>query len=334
VAVGVLWERKIDLNGLIDMPLDHGLIIDSGTGTAIANLIFAPESPKVVLASNTDLFISYYNVPPVWGGTTQLEFKSLLTVSDELDSLFFRHISFDTGPAAMDIHMDAAASILDESAITDLTAGYPIQAFFIPTELIALGEGNLYLGTGKISVNYGNPGYLAAVGGFHVAATPRFAHEYVHALSNQIAPQYTGNWNCLAEGFADALAFVAGHMPEKDFGPIGIKGLNFETNGCLAQSDIHDVGNCPLWHAKKKGLLTADFMHGLFHPQRTFSFNSCALSDIRAGNSLFVLFTEASGGADVRPALDAAGIPHAATYQQALSALGFAGQPYRITRSL
>jgi hypothetical protein len=38
---------------------------------------------------------------------------------------------------------------------------------------------------------------------------------------------------------------------------------------------------------------------------------------------LFVLFTEAAGGADVRPALDAANIPHAPTYEAALQALGF-----------
>jgi hypothetical protein len=69
--------------------------------------------------------------------------------------------------------------------------------------------------------------------------------------------------------------------------------------------------------------LTEEFMRGLYHPQHAYSFYSCALADRHSGDSLLVMYTEAAGGADVRPALDAAGIPHAPTYVEALMALGF-----------
>ena len=198
-----------------------------------------------------------------------------------------------------------------------------VTAYFFPTEMMQGGEGNFSFGNGVVTMNYGNPPYLNALGGFLKTASPRFAHEYAHELFGEIHPLYLGGSACLNEGIADALAFVSGHLPADEFGPVGVRGSNFETDGCLTQTATHDIGNCPLWHINVKNQLTETFIRGLFRPRRAYNFDSCSLSDIRTGNSLLVLFTEAAEGADVRPALDAAGIPHANTYAEALAALGF-----------
>ena len=55
----------------------------------------------------------------------------------------------------------------------------------------------------------------------------------------------------------------------EDFGPHGVRGLNFE-DGCQEPTGNHDIGNCSLWHVKKAGLLPPAFVRGLFTPQHTF----------------------------------------------------------------
>ena len=120
---------------------------------------------------------------------------------------------------------------------------------------------------------------------------------------------------------ADALAYAAGFLPEEDFGPVGLRGTDFES-GCTALSEIHDVGNCYFWHVKKAGLLNSGFLHGIFHPQHTYSFDSCAQNTIETGNSILVYFTEAACGASMIPVLESMKIPHAGTYGAAKQALG------------
>ena len=133
---------------------------------------------------------------------------------------------------------------------------------------------------------------------------------------------FSGDYSCLNEGIADALAFSVGFIPEEILGPIAMDRVNFDAD-CSAVSEVHDVGNCYFWHVKKAGLLTPTFLHGIFHPQHTFRFNSCDQKAITTGNSILVYFTEAAGGADLVTVLNSMKIPHAGSYEAAKQALGF-----------
>jgi len=292
----------------------------SGNGIVVSFLVWAFQAPKVIIGSAPDVLFSYYNVAPVWGGTTPLNFTSTLSTSALLDSVFYRHPSYDTGTAATDLHAQAQTVMMTERTMTGLTSEH-VTAFFMPTELAVQGEGNFSYGNGAVTINYGNPPYIAANGGIMNTAIPRFAHEYAHELFNEIRPAATGNSSCLNEGVADALAYAAGFLPEEDFGPFRVGGINFDSS-CTALGRIHDVGNCYFWHVKKAGLLTPGFLYGIFHPRHTFSFNSCAQNTIETGNSILVYFTEAAGGANMVPVLESMKIPHAASYDAAKQALG------------
>ena len=98
--------------------------------------------------------------------------------------------------------------------------------------------------------------------------------------------------------------------------------MDFDSS-CAALNEMHDVGNCYFWHVKKAGLLTRAFLHGIFHPQRSYDFDSCAQNTLKAGDNMLVLFTEAAGGANMVPILDSMHIPHAASYEAAKQALGY-----------
>ena len=304
-------------------PVDANLHLVSGNGQAIANYLWVYSALHLQLASESDLQISYYNIPLNWGGTTALNFEGIQLKSSLVDTVFYRHPSYDTGTAASQFHTQAQAIIMSERAITDLTTEHA-TAFVMPTELAVVsgGEGNFSYGNGTVTINYGNPPYIAALGGIANTALPRFAHEYAHELFNEIhSSVLSGNIFCFNEGAAEALAFLTGFLPETEFGPIGLRGDDFDA-GCLPLSESHDVGNCYFWHIKNSGLLTPSFMHGIFHPQHAFTFNSCTQTDIRTGNSVLVYFTEAAGGANMIPVLDSMKIPHADSYTAAKLALG------------
>jgi hypothetical protein len=285
----------------------------------VSHFVSAYETSKVIFASDPDVLLSYYDVAPVWGGTTPLNFASTLLSSALLDSVFYRHPSYDTGTAATDLHVQGQAVITTERTITGLTSEH-VTAFFMPTELVQ-GEGNFSYGNGTVTINYGNPPYIAANGGIMSGAIARFAHEYAHELFNEIRPAPAGGPGCLNEGVADALPYVAGFLPEARFGPVGEGGINFDSS-CTALSRNHDVGKCYFWHVKKAGLLTPSFLRGIFHPQHSFNFNSCAQNTTETGNSILVYFTEAAGGTDMVPVLDSMQIPHAGSYEAAKQALG------------
>ena len=306
----------------LDAPADTSLRLVSGNGTVISFLVWAYQGSKVIFGSAPDVLVSYYDVAPVWGGTTPLNFSSTLSTSALLDSVFYRHPSYDTGSAATDLHTRGQAVITTQRAMTGLTSEH-VTAFFIPTELSSAqgGEGNFSFGNGTVTVNYGNPPHIAASGGIVNAAIARFAHEYAHELFNEIRPAPAGNPSCLNEGVADALAYAAGFLPEADFGPVGLRGTDFDS-GCTALSESHDVGNCYFWHVKKAGLLTPGFLFGIFHPQHAFSFNSCDQNTIQTGNNILVYFTEAAGGTNMVPVLESMKIPHAGSYETAKQALG------------
>ena len=141
-------------------------------------------------------------------------------------------------------------------------------------------------------------------------------------MFEEIKSYFSGDYSCLNEGIADALAFAIGSIPEEILGPIGTGGINFDSD-CSAVSEVHDVGNCYFWHVKKAGLLTPAFLYGIFHPQHLFAFNSCDHTAITTGNSLLVYFTEAAGGIDMVPVLNSMKIHHEGSYEGAKQALAF-----------
>jgi hypothetical protein len=301
-------------------PADIAVTLASGNGLVSSPLVWAYQASTITLASDLDVLLSYYDLAPVWGGTTPLKFTSTLLTSALMDTVFYRHPSYDTGDAATQLHTQGQAVITAERAITGLTSEH-VTAFFIPSELAVEGEGNFSYGNGTVTINYGNPPYIAAQGGIPNAAIPRFAHEYTHELFNEISPAPAGDPSCFNEGVADAVAWFSGFLPEDQFGPVGVRGIDFDSS-CAALGEIHDVGNCYFWHVKKAGLLTQSFLHGIFHPQRAYSFNSCAQNTTDTGNAILVYFTEAAGGADMLAVLDSMQIPHAASYEAAKQALG------------
>lgn len=293
----------------------------SGTAGVTANIIQIAQAPFTEVRSDLDVTFSYYNVLPAWGSVTNIDFQSSFASSSVMGATFYRHISYNPDVTIESVLSQSLAVVATERQIVDKTSE-AIDAFFLPTELAA-GEGNFSFADGRVTINYGNPPYIDAVGGLIAATIPRFAHEHAHELFDEIRPRHQIESLCLNEGFADALGFVSGFMPEADFGPVGVAGINFETDGCGAAARTHDIGNCPLWHIKRLNMLTPSFMRSLAHPQHPYAFNSCKLSESQTGNALFIMFTEAADGADVRPALDAAGISHAPTYADALRELGW-----------
>lgn len=303
-------------------PVGSVLRLVSGNGQTNSSMLWAYQASKVIVGFSGDLRISYYDLTPGADGTTPLNFASTHLPSALLDTVFYRYPAYDVGTAAADLHERAQRVIAAQQAISGLTAEH-VTAFFMPTELAAVqGEGNFSYGNGTVTINYGNPPYIAAVGGIVNAALPRFAHEFAHELFDEIHTAFPDNATCLNEGIADALPYVAGFLPEDDFGPVGLRGSDFDA-GCNALAEAHDVGNCYFWHVKKAGLLTSSFLYGIFHPQHLFRFDSCSQNALHTGNSLLVYFTEAAGGADMVPALDSMKIPHAGSYAAAKQALGF-----------
>ncbi len=293
----------------------------SGPGAVLGTLVISRTSP-VILRSDVDVSLSYYGVAPVWGGITSLNFVSSTMASPELISTVFRYPTFLVNDEAAQLHERGRDIIVQESAIANIHPGQ-MQAWFLPSELATLGEGNFSDGNLHITINYGNPDYINAIGSVFATALPRFAHEYVHELFSEISESYPGNNSCLNEGLADAFAFAAGFLPEADFGPVGLRGADFNA-GCaeIAESfEVHDAGNCPFWQVRRLGLLSQIFVGRMLHPQHVIEFDSCDLTSERTGNALLVLFSEAAGS-DMTQAIDMAEIPNAGSFEAARLALG------------
>jgi hypothetical protein len=293
----------------------------SGSGIVNHSVVWDLGS-KIVLGSDQDVRISVYEVAPVWGGLTNLNFTSTLLSSTLLDTIFYRYTDYDTGTAAIDLHNQAQEIIKAERAMAGLTSKH-ITAFYFPPELNkdGRGGGNASYEDGTVGINYGSPSGIAHKGGIINGALPIFAHEYAHQLFDEIKSMFSDDYRCLNEGIADALAFSVGFIPEEILGPIASDRVNFDSD-CSAVSEIHDVGNCYFWHVKKAGLLTPTFLFGIFHPQHTFSFNSCDQKAMTTGNSTLAYFTEAAGGANMVPVLNSMKVPHAGSYETAKGELG------------
>ena len=298
----------------------------SGDGDAVnahPKFVRAYDASSVRLQSDHDLRLTSYGVEPSWGGTTDISFVSVQLTDPLIDLVFFRHQSYAPDTSIAQLHAKAQELVRREVEMTGITDNIHPIVYFLPGELTATrlgGEGNFSFGNGVMTINYGNPLYLSETGGIAKGPLARLSHEHAHELFHSIASVFPDNSICLNEGIADAVGFMSGFLPVEDFGPHGVRGLNFE-DGCQEQTGNHDIGNCSLWHVKKAGLLTPAFIRGLFTPQHTFVFDSCVLNR-ETGDSLLVYFTEAANGANMVPVLDAAKIPHAASYAEAKLALG------------
>ena len=293
----------------------------SGSGSVMGNLVFSSTSP-VVVKSDVDITLSYYGVTPAWGEVTSLNFVSWTMTSPELVTTVFRYPTFLVHDEPAQLHERGRDIIAHESQMAGLRPG-PMHASFLPSEFSTLGEGNFSDGNHNITINYGNPAYIAAVGSVYMTALPRFAHEYVHELFSDISTNYPGNNSCLNEGLADAFAFAAGFLPESDFGPIGLRRTDFNQGcaGIVANFESHDAGNCPFWQVQRLGLLMQGFVGQMLHPKHRIEFDSCDLTSARTGNALVVLFSDAAGR-DMTPAIQLAGIPNAGSLEGARRALG------------
>jgi hypothetical protein len=236
-----------------------------------------------------------------------MNFPTTTLSAEHVTTVFFEHP--DIPNAAVALHEQMIAIIDTEREITGTTSER-VTAFFLPTELAAFfAEGNVSFGNGTITMNYSNVGFIAAMGGIMATVVPRAAHEYAHELFNELVGSFAGDYRCLNEGVADALAYVSGFLPLQELGPIGVRGVSFEA-GCDALSAIHDIGNCYFWHLRTAGQLTPAFFHRFFHPTRHYTMNTCDPTSLQTGQTLFALFTEASGGANLNNAFLAMRIPH------------------------
>jgi hypothetical protein len=295
----------------------------SGDGSVYPYLIFSYTSP-VIVQSDIDLTLSYYLVTPIWGGITNLDFISETMKSAELTTTVHRYPTLLINGEPAEMHEQGRSIISGESEIAGIYPGQ-MHAVFMPSEFCTLGEGNFSTGDLNIYINYGNPDWIASKGSVYNSAMPRFAHEYVHELFSEVQPSHPGNNGCLNEGLADAFSFSAGFLPEEDFGPIGLRGADFN-QGCAQIAlnpppEIHDVGNCPFWQVHRLGLLSQSFVAGILTPNHVIEFDSCNLASEQTGNALLVLFSDAAGS-DMTNAIDMAQIPNAGSLEAAKLALG------------
>jgi hypothetical protein len=317
--------RVSGLSLSIFAPNNTSLHLTSRSGTLRHATVWDLGSTIILGSSEGDIQISYNSIVPVCDGTTNLNFESTILSSALLDSVFYRHTNYETGTTAIDLHTLGQKVITVERETAGLTSEH-LTAFYFPPEMNkgGLGEGNFSYGNGTVSINLCdvNPLGIARKGGIVNGAFPLFVHEYAHELFDEIKSMFSGDYSCLNEGIADALAFSVDFIHEEILSPIAIERVNFDAD-CSAVSELHDVRNCYFWHVKKAGLLTPTFLHGIFHPQHTFSFNSCDQKAITTGNSISVYFTEAAGGTNLVPVLNSMKIPQAGFYAAAKQALEF-----------
>ncbi len=275
--------------------------------------------PGAVLQSDLDVSLGFYGDQPVWGGDTVVPYVSQVRSTALLESTVIHHVNY---AITADLHSGAEVIIIQERDLLGWPAR-PIRAVFLPTDLLGAvnGEGNFSYGDGRVTVNYGNPPYIAATGGIQVESLRRFAHEIGHDFFAHVVQFYGYNAQCLNEGMAESIASVIGVLPPEELGPRGVRGTDFRL-GCLTANGPHETGYCVFYHIREAGQLTPSFLFRMMRPQHQFDFNSCTLNDPHTANTLLVAMTEAANGADLVPAFNAMKLPHAGSYTAARAAAG------------
>jgi hypothetical protein len=295
--------------------------VESGSAQALGSYLIFVHGGRAIVRSDVDVTLTYNKAPPVWGGETMLEFNVASFSGQRTTTHYYSFAGAGVGELGAQLHELSKTVIADEEAAVELTPSTMNRAFFFPTELVSQGEGDFAFPDGTVTINYGNPDFWAASSGIVAYGANRFAHEYAHQLVAVMSPPYLGNPGCLVEGLANATGVLVGRTPAWVLGPMGGHVFSFEGDCKLATAGI-DAGNCYFYHANKAGLLDASFLRGLFHPQHMYAFDSCSPSEIHTGDSLVVLFSEASGQ-DQTLVVSQMGIPNSGSYAAAKAALGF-----------
>jgi hypothetical protein len=295
--------------------------VDSGPARSLVSQAVELDGPRAVVRSDQDVTFTFYDIPPVWGGQTMVDFSVATFLSDRMTTRFYWYTGYPIGDAPTQVKQAVTTIIADEERVAALAPTTRGMAYFTPTELIQ-GEGNFASTDGTVQINYGNPPYWAQTGqGIVDISAHEFSHEYGHEIFYAVSPPYQGITACLNEGIADSIGYVVGRIPASKLGPIGNRSENFDGD-CKVTEEIHDVGDCYFFHVWKAGLLNAAFMRGIYHPQHAYSFDSCAPGNMQTGNALVVLFTEASGQ-DQAALVTNMGVPNAGSYAAAKAQLGF-----------
>lgn len=278
--------------------------------------------------------VSYYDVPPQWGGVTELKFISLTLAGPHGTAWFYRHSSFDFG-----LSTEALRSAVDEvyDGVVALTARTPpaYRAFFMPSELVGNnGDGNFAFLPDTVTVNYGNPDWLSYIGGFQTSVQWEWAHELTHLLTQPLGERLS-NIACLNEGLADAVGNKLGYVPESDFRP---RDGTLESS-CRGLVGLHAIGNCYLWHLKHyraDAVTDGPFWNertfaGLFATPRALRLDTCAVpapdqqapsaEDLVTGDSWVVYFSDATGE-DMTEFVESLGFFTSGSLCAALMALG------------
>lgn len=317
--------QAFDRLGLLVTPLSGpcSTSVESGPGSMFWQFAMVSGASSARLETDAcEAEVTHYHLAVPWNGTLHIPFQATGYADSRGSSWFFRYSGYDPQVEHPTLHGQLSGIAKELVQLLDVDP-VVFQAWLMPTELaIPLGgEGNFSMGNGLITVNYGNPDWIAAMGGATALILHEFSHEYTHELFLPVSSSYVGNNTCLNEGIADAVGNSLGYVPDADFCPDSGAGCAYAA-GCGGITEIHAAGNCVLWNVKNAGLLDANALRKLFHPSRIFSFDSCDFGSDQTGNSLVVMFTEASGQ-DSSDAVTAMGIPHAGSYAAAKAALGW-----------
>jgi len=279
--------------------------------TSIVDLAFvsAAARARILEGEGTEVgSFTYYLVPPIWGGVTNLDFRGVTLQGQFGRTSYFRYAAFDSGLSDDELAATVDTVYNDEVSLIGRVTS-PYRAFVMPTEMAAAhgGEGNYAFPPDTISVNYGHPDWLSYIGGFRSYVAWETAHELAHLFFAPSAANFT-NSSCLNEGLADATGNMLGYVPESD-----LAGSNSLASTCRGLPGPHTVGNCFLWHLKHFG--GSDQESGpfwdravfptLFAPRRPFALDTCATpaveqtaptpDDIRIGDAWVVYFSDATG---------------------------------------
>jgi hypothetical protein len=295
--------------------------VDSGNAGSITSQLIRVDEGRAAIKSDADVTLTNYDVAPLWGGETRLDFQLVTLSGSPMSTLFYSYAGYPVGDTPAQVHQAVVSIIADEVRVAELSPLHGGLAYFTPSELSIVGEGNFAFPDGSVQINYTNPAFWAGSGQTILSISAQeFSHEYGHQIFAAIQPPYGTAPDCLDEGAANAIGFVVGRVPASKLGPVGGMGENFDGD-CKLAHEHHDVGNCYFFHVNKAGLLNDAFMRAIYHPQHVYRFDSCNPASLRTGDSLVVIFTEATGQ-DQTALVQQMGMPTSGSYDDSKVTLG------------
>ncbi|MGC3999422.1 MAG: hypothetical protein QM767_19070 [Anaeromyxobacter sp.] len=295
--------------------------------------VYAAQATLGVAAGVTLDTIGSFGTVPVWGGTTNIPFTGASLQNAHGISTVIRSPAYTLPVTDAEVAAFSETIYVQEVALLGITPPN-YRAFYSPADISMLAghEGNVSIGNGEVSINWGNPGFASTYpGGIAAHLKTEFAHEHAHTIFNAIYSQlFTADNSCLNEGLADAVANYLGYRPESEFK--NKRGTDYSlSQSCAALTEMHDVGDCIFWHLKHLGEASgaasgpywnATTMKGLFTPKHTFTANSCTFGSQLSGDSYVVYLSEATG-ADMTSFVTSLGFPTSGSLAASRAALGF-----------